>query len=117
MIKEGPFTGPSHQKDIRSLDMAFKKKQYDDDDGRVISDMSDVGRSPLIMPRFDHFHKEERRDMGQDPEIEKRPEYEVQYSAEERRALIGGTVTAALLVGGVFIVAIGLLIFLISRLG
>ena len=96
--------------------MANNRKQYDDDDGRVISDMSDVGRSPLIMPRFDHFHKSERRDMGQEPETEKRPEYEVQYTKEERRALIGGTVAAALMVGAVFIVAIGLLIFLISRL-
>ena len=46
-----------------------------------------------------------------------RPEYEVQYTDEERRALIGGTVTAALLIGAVFIVAIGLLIFLITRIG
>ena len=97
--------------------MAFKKRQYDDDDGRVISDMSDIERQPMIMPRFDHLHKSDRRDMGQGPETEKRPEYEVQYTDEERRALIGGTVAAALLVGAVFIVAIGLLIFLISRIG
>ncbi|MBE6026845.1 MAG: hypothetical protein E7229_08050 [Clostridiales bacterium] len=97
--------------------MAFKKKQYDDDDGRVIADMNDIGRQPMIIPRFDHLHKSERRDMGQDTEQETRPEYEVQYSAEERRALIGGTVTAALLIGAVFIVAIGLLIFLITKIG
>ena len=97
--------------------MARNQRQYDDDDGRVVADMSDVGRQPLIVPRFDHFHKSERRDMGQEPEAEQHPEYQVQYSAEERRALIGGTVTAALLVGGVFIVAIGLLIFLITRIG
>ena len=97
--------------------MAINKKQYDDDDGRVIADMSDVGRQPLLIPRFDHLHKSERRDMGREEETEKRPEYEVQYTSEERRAMIGGTLAAALLIGGVFIVCIGLLIFLMSRIG
>lgn len=97
--------------------MAFRKKQYDDD-GRVVADMSDVGRQPMIIPRFDHLHKNERRDMREPEEMtQNRPEYEVQYTDEERRALIGGTVTAALLIGAVFIVAIGLLIFLITRIG
>ena len=97
--------------------MAINKKQYDDDDGRVIADMSDVGRQPLLIPRFDHLHKSERRDMGSEEETEKRPEYEVQYTSEERRAMIGGTLAAALLIGGVFIVCIGLLIFLMTRIG
>ena len=93
------------------------KKQYDDDDGRVIADMSDIGRQPMFIPRFDHLHKRERRDMGREEETEKRPEYEVQYTSEEKRALIGGTLAAALLIGGVFIIAIGLLIFLMTRIG
>ncbi|MBR3260828.1 MAG: hypothetical protein IKI86_06290 [Firmicutes bacterium] len=98
--------------------MAFKKKQYDDDDGRVIADMSDIQRQPMFIPRFDHLHKSERRDMKEPEErAQNRPEYEVQYTEEERRALIGGTVTAALLIGAVFIVAIGLLIFLITKIG
>ena len=97
--------------------MAINKKQYDDDDGRVIADMSDVGRQPLLIPRFDHLHKSERRDMGREEETEKRLEYEVQYTSEERRAMIGGTLAAALLIGGVFIVCIGLLIFLMTRIG
>ena len=97
--------------------MAINKKQYDDDDGRVIADMSDVGRQPLLIPRFDHLHKSERRDMGREEETEKRPEYEVQYTSEERRAMIGGTLAAALTIGGVFIVCIGLLIFLMTRIG
>ena len=95
--------------------MAFKK-EYDDDDGRVIADMSDVGRNPLIIPRFDRLHHKERRDMGREEEAEKRPEYEVQYTKEERRAMVGGTLAAALLIGGVFILAIGLLIFLLTRI-
>ena len=97
--------------------MVINKKQYDDDDGRVIADMSDVGRQPLLIPRFDHLHKSERRDMGREEETEKRPEYEVQYTSAERRAMIGGTLAAALLIGGVFIVCIGLLIFLMTRIG
>jgi hypothetical protein len=55
--------------------------------------------------------------MGREEETEKRPEYEVQYTSEERRAMIGGTLAAALLIGGVFIVCIGLLIFLMTRIG
>lgn len=97
--------------------MAYKKQQYDDDDGRVVADMSDLERQPMIIPRFDHMHKGERRDMRREEEAESRPEYEIQYTAEERRALIGGTVTAALLIGGVFIVCIGILIFLITKIG
>ena len=97
--------------------MALKRRQYDDDDGRVISDMSDIGRQPMILPRFDHLHKTERRDMGAPEEsASSRPEYEVQYTDEERRALVGGTVAAALLVGGIFIAAIALLIFLITKI-
>ena len=97
--------------------MAFKKKQYDDDDGRTFADMSDLERPPLLIPRFDHLHRSDRKDMAE-PENAgaNRPEYEVQYTDEERRALIGGTVAAALLVGGIFIVAIGLLIFLITKI-
>ena len=97
--------------------MAINKRQYDDDDGRSFADMSDIERQPMILPRFDHLHNTERKDLGQEPETERRPEYEVQYTDEERRALIGGTLTAALLVSAVFIVCIGLLIFLMTKIG
>lgn len=94
--------------------MARLKKDFEDDDGRVIADMSDIERQPMFIPRFDHLHKRDRRDMGREEETEKRPEYDVQYTSEERRAMVGGTLAAALLIGGIFIVAIGLLIFLIT---
>ena len=96
--------------------MAYSKKKYDDDDGRIVADMSDVERQPLIIPRFDHFHKKDRRDMGRQEEPNEKSEYDVQYTTEERRAIVGGTVAAALLIGGVFIAAIGLLIFLMTRI-
>ena len=53
-----------------------------------------------------------------DPEenASQHPEYEFQYTDEERRALVGGTLTAALLIGAVFVVCIGLLIFLITKI-
>ena len=105
--------------------MAFRKKQYDDDDGRVIADMSDIEPQPLIIPRFDHFGKSERRDMGQEAEAEaeaarfnaQHPEYQTQYTAEERRALIGGSVAAALLILGIVFAAFALVIFLITKIG
>ena len=30
-----------------------RNSYYDDDDGRVIADMSDVERGPMLIPRFD----------------------------------------------------------------
>ena len=29
-----------------------KKKEYDDDDGRVVADMSEIDPMPLMIPRF-----------------------------------------------------------------
>ncbi|MBQ5441001.1 MAG: hypothetical protein IIU36_01890 [Firmicutes bacterium] len=96
--------------------MAFKKRQYDDDDGRVIADMGDLEPQPLFVPRFDHLHKKDRKDIGQREETTSRPEYDVQYTSEERRAILGGTMAAVFLVGGIFIVAFGLFVFVLTRL-
>lgn len=87
-------------------------KKYDDDDGRVIADMSDVTRQPMILPRFDAGKKNRSNDHSEDV-----PETEYGYSsinAEERRAVIKGVVTASLLVGAIVAVAFAGLILLIT---
>lgn len=83
-----------------------KTKTYDDDDGRTIADMSGVQRSSLFLPRSLKKHgtfakPEEETD---DP----------QYTQEQRRSAVGGALTAALLIAGVFIAAGAILIALLT---
>lgn len=84
------------------------KKTYDDDDGRTIADMSGVQRQPLIIPRFKKKEKgeeeSEKSDLGS-------------LSKGDRRAVIGGTLSAALLVMGIFAAVIALVILLIVLIG
>ena len=87
------------------------KKQDYDDDGRTIADMSDVGQTPILLPRLP------KRKKNAAPETEQSaPQPELQLTDEERRSYIGGALGAALLIGGVFIavgaVAIALLLLL-----
>lgn len=84
------------------------KKTYDDDDGRTVADMSGVQRQPLIIPRFKKKEKgeeeSEKSDLGS-------------LSKGDRRAVIGGTLSAALLVMGIFAAVIALVILLIVLIG
>ena len=76
-----------------------KKKVYDDDDGRTIADMSDVDRAPLLLPRF------KKREQ---PEIPS----EQQFSKEDRRAILFGSMGAVLLIGAIFVAAAAIVICL-----
>ena len=73
-----------------------KRKQYDDDDGRVIANMNVDG-----MPWYvDAARKKQDRSGA-----------ELDLTKEETRAVIWGAVKAGLLIGGVFI--LGALIFIL----
>ena len=90
-----------------------KKKIYDDDDGRTIADMSGIERQPLIIPRF----KKKQKPAGEEASSQ-RPEWEnSEMNKEQKRAVIGGTLGAALLVLVIFAVIIAAVIFLIGRFG
>lgn len=90
--------------------MQGNKKQYDDDDGRTVADMSDLSRQPLIMPRFNKSEeKEEEQSKTQNDD-----NYEM--SSSERRAFIGGALGAALAIASVFAIVGGIVIFLITRI-
>ena len=92
-----------------------RKKVYDDDDGRPIADMSQVGRQRLFLPNTGSA--KDRRESA--PAREGEPEEERPWEAakrlltkEERRWYMLGALKAALLIAGVFIVAFGLVILL-----
>ena len=79
-----------------------KKKTYDDDDGRTVVDMSEVDPMPVLLPRF-----RRRKDE---------PTSEHEMSKEDRRAVMLGAIGAVLLIGGVFIVAGAIVIFLMTKI-
>ena len=65
----------------------MSKKTYDDDDGRVIADMSDLDRQPMLLPRF------RRKKEAPDPDAQ-------QMSKEDRMVIIKSAIGASLLIGG-----------------
>lgn len=85
--------------------MSRGKKQYEDDDGRTVADMSDlpdVSSSWLGRPSGG---KAKRRETG-----EQKPS---DLSKEERRWAVLGGMSAALLIGLVFVAGLGLVILLL----
>ena len=89
-----------------------RKKEWDDDDGRTIASMSDVGRQNLFIPRKP-IHDERKPNI---PETEKqsksdRPwEQGEQFTKQERRWYVFGALKASLLIAMAFIVGLGLAI-------
>ena len=71
----------------------MKRKQYDDDDGRTVVDMSELETMPLFLPRFPKKKRGEESDS------------ELQMSGRERRATVLAALGAALLISGVFAAA------------
>lgn len=89
--------------------MARKPKKYEDDDGRVIADMSGVSRPNL-------FHlggPAPKPTQPIQPEVEQsqedRPWESTEMSREDRRAYIWASLKAGLLIGLVYLVGLGLL--------
>lgn len=82
------------------------KKVYEDDDQRVIADMSDVSRRA---PRF-HDRAKSASDAS-DPQPKQHP-----FSSEERRLYVFAALKAALLIGLAFLGGLGLVIWLITLL-
>ncbi len=78
--------------------MAKQRKQYDDDDGRVIASMN-VDGMPWYQrsQRFDRNRREQASDFSD-------------LTKEESREIVKGAMKAALLIAGVFILAMLLFI-------
>ena len=79
-----------------------KEREFEDDDGRTIVDMSEVDPMPMLLPRF-------RQQKNAPPS-------ESEMSREDRRAVMLGAIGAVLLIGGVFIVAGAIVIFLMTKI-
>ena len=79
------------------------KKNHDfEDDGRTVVDMSEVDPMPLLLPRF-------RRRKEEAPSAN-------EMSRDDRRAVMLGAIGAVLVIGGIFIVAGAIVIFLMTKI-
>ena len=81
------------------------QKQYEDDDGRTIADMSDIQGQNLFS--FKIPEKKAQREENND-----RP-WENRMSREERQATVFGTLGASLAIGMCYIVGLGAVIGLL----
>lgn len=82
---------------------AMKKRQYPDDDGRTVADMSNVSRQPLLFPR------PQRRRRPPPPQEKTEP---LELNRDEQRWAVLGALKAALLIALVFLVGLGIVILL-----
>ncbi len=87
--------------------MSRTRRTYDDDDGRVIADMSAVERPPLILPR-----RQKKKEAERPPEAEDRP-WESSFTPQERRVTILAALKAGLLIALTYIVGLGAIILLL----
>ena len=92
-------------------------RHYKDDDGRVVADMSGIETQPLLFPSAESISrlKEKRADFSEPSEssFSSGPEY---LDKEGRRAMIGGALSAWLLVGGLLAAAFAAVILIIGHL-
>ena len=85
------------------------KQQYDDDDGRVIADMTDVRKRNLILPQNMSLRKEQ-------PHAAADRNNEDLLSGDEGRWYLFGALRAALLIWLVYAAVFGLFIWLLTFL-
>ena len=78
-----------------------RKRVYDDDDGRVIADMSGVERPRLWIPRLP------RGQSGPPEQTEDKQQWESSFTPDERRMAVLGALKAALFIALVFIIGLG----------
>lgn len=93
-----------------------KDKRYNDDDGRTIADMSGLDSHGSFSDLF-HSHKKKVKEPEQSETDEKPWEKNKnQMSKEERHHYIMASMLSALGIAMVYIVAFGVLIFLLIKL-
>lgn len=93
-------------------------RKWDDDDGRVIADMSGIDRPRLLLPRSrrsaDDTQKSASPSQGMEGQnVSDRPwESESEFTPQERRMYMLGALKAALLIALAFIVGLGAAVWL-----
>ena len=92
-------------------------KRFEEDEERVIADMSGVERQPVLFPSADSIRRvrENRADFSEPParSYSQGPEF---LDKEGRRAMIGGAISAMLLVGGLLAAGFAVVILIIGHL-
>ena len=83
-------------------------KQYSDDDGRTVADMSGISKTPLLIPNLSGKSEKKKSE---------KPENQVSLSKDERRSFIFGTVSAAIVIGLIFAAVFAAVIFAIIFFG
>lgn len=86
----------------------MREKQYDDDDGRTVADMSGVEK-----PTMFRFRSLKKHGTFAEKEANNK---EPQLSPEQRKSYLGGALSAALLIALVFIAAGAILIALLTAI-
>lgn len=91
--------------------MKKHRRSFDDDDGRTIADMSGIQRERMFLPRslkkYGTFAK---------PETDTEKNDQPKWNKDQRQSAVGGAVSAAALIAGIFIGAGALLIWLLTLL-
>lgn len=90
--------------------MTRKRKEYEDDDGRTIADMSDLSRPSLL---FWHFTRPDDRRKPQPVNQRASTLPEEKIPAKTRMWYMLGALKAALLIALAFIVGLGLLVLIL----
>ena len=92
-------------------------KRFEEDEERVIADMSGVEIQPVLFPSADSIRRvrENRADFSEPParSYSQGPEF---LDKEGRRAMIGGAISAMLLVGGLLAAGFAVMILIIGHL-
>ena len=86
--------------------MARKRKEYEDDDGRTIVDMSGVSNPSLL----GHHPSERKKFGGDEPRGDSPQPEQPPFTREESWMYALGALKAALLIALAFIVGLGLVI-------
>ena len=99
------------------------RKEWDDDDGRTIADMSGVGRPRFFVPRVMHSESSSRQNKDAyqqetgERTIKERPwENESEFTPQERRMYVFGALKAALLIALAFIAGLGAAVWLMIQI-
>jgi hypothetical protein len=93
--------------------MMSEKKQFDDDDGRTIADMSDVSGGMFSGSWLPRKEAKPKRNRMPEPERKVRPWEDTSLSGKERWMYALGALKAGLMIGLAYIIGLGLIIVLL----
>ncbi len=85
------------------------RKTFDDDDGRVIADMSGIESQPMFLPRRPKKNRPEHPDNGEDVPDDSAYNYQPMDKAD-RRLFTFAALKATMLIALYFIVGLGLVV-------